>query len=69
MAALREGRVDCAIVDKDILGMSTAKYVSAVPLTSDLSRPVRMITFSASYDIPGLHSFTNELKEHQGQVN
>ncbi|WP_170326619.1 LysR family transcriptional regulator [Ruegeria arenilitoris] len=66
MVAQGAGR---AIVDKSILGTSQADDVSAVPLTSNLSWPVRMITFSASNDIPGLQSFTNELEKHQGQAN
>ncbi len=64
MVAQGAGR---AIVDKDILGTSNANDVSAVPLTSNLSWPIRMITFSASNDIPGLQRFTNELEEYQGQ--
>ncbi|WP_170416075.1 LysR family transcriptional regulator [Ruegeria atlantica] len=64
MVAQGAGR---AIVDKDILAALQADDVSVVPLTSDLSWPVRMITFSASNDIPGLQRFTNELKEHRGQ--
>ena len=64
MVAQGTGR---AIVDKDILSMSNADDVSALPLTSNLSWPVRMITFSASNDIPGLQRFTDELKKYQGQ--
>ncbi|MES0828150.1 LysR family transcriptional regulator [Ruegeria sp. SCP11] len=63
MVAQGAGR---AIVDKDILGTSQVDEVSTVPLTSNLSWPVRMISFSASKDIPGLQRFTKELKEHQG---
>ncbi|WP_282153253.1 hypothetical protein [Ruegeria atlantica] len=61
MVAQGAGRT---IVGKDILGTSQADDVSAVPLASDLSWPVRMITFSTSNDIPGLQRSTNELKEY-----
>ncbi len=64
MVAQGAGR---AIVDIDILGASQLGDVSAVPLTYDLNWPVRLITFSASNDIPGLQRFTNELKEQQSQ--
>lgn len=65
MVAQGTGR---AIVDKDILGMLKVVDVCAVPLASDVSWPIRIITFYASNDIPGLQKFTNKLVECQRQT-
>ncbi|UWQ80370.1 LysR family transcriptional regulator [Leisingera sp. S132] len=58
MVAQGAGR---AIVDWDILAAANHANVTAVFLASDLSWPIRLITLSASQDIPGLRRFTNEL--------
>ncbi|MFY0310550.1 LysR substrate-binding domain-containing protein [Leisingera sp. D0M16] len=58
MVAQGAGR---AIVDKDILAAANKANVSAAALTSELSWPIRLITLSASQDIPGLRRFTKEL--------
>ena len=58
MVAQGAGR---AIVDRDILAAANHANVTAVVLASDLSWPIRLITLSASQDIPGLRRFTKEL--------
>ncbi|OBY28352.1 LysR family transcriptional regulator [Leisingera sp. JC1] len=58
MVAQGAGR---AIVDKSILAAAKGVDVSAAALTSELSWPIRLITLSASQDIPGLRRFTKEL--------
>ncbi|MEX0302085.1 MAG: LysR family transcriptional regulator [Leisingera sp.] len=60
MVAQGAGR---AIVDTEILAAANKTCVAAVSLASDLSWPIRLITLSASQDIPGLRRFTRELQD------
>ncbi len=59
MVARGAGR---AIVDQKILNTSNAD-ICALPLTSELNWPIRLVVLSASQDIPGLQRFTDTLEK------
>jgi len=59
MVAQGAGR---AIVDRRVLAAAGEAGVSAVNLSSELNWPIRIITLSASRDIPGLQRFIRELQ-------
>lgn len=51
-----------SIVDKSVLAMLSETNVAILALTSDLKWPIRIVTLTASKDIPGLRRFVTELQ-------
>lgn len=60
MVAQGAGR---AIVDKSVLAATKETKVASLTLTSELKWPIRIITLSASHDIPGLRRLIAELRK------
>ncbi len=63
MVAQGAGR---AIVDKNVVALANEAKVASLTLTSELSWPIRIVTLSASRDIPGHRRLIAELQRPFG---